>query len=224
MKTIIALVLLAMNLYSSNGQQNTKNNKNDTTMIERFDFEDYKKRLAENPLGDFYTEKDGTKVMMADGKNPFIRITSPPPSFITIMKVFHENGVIEMKGKQIGTHVEIGIWQYFDENGKLIKEEDEDKKFGKIKPDDILRFMEKEKYINLSTGAGRFDKDGWDAFMLSFRPGSDSVIVGAGRNASKWYITIWPKQENRFMRTDYEINGETGEVISKKTYEAFPIE
>ncbi|MDH7464177.1 hypothetical protein QEG73_22965 [Chitinophagaceae bacterium 26-R-25] len=217
MKKVIALLLLTMSLYASNGQQNRTTNKSDTTMIEKFDFEEYNKRKSALHR---VKGSDGTIVKMdfdnESGGDYYI--TPPQPSFITIRKIFYKNGVIEMKGKQIGTYVDIGIWQYFNENGKLIKEEDEDKKFGKIKPDDILRFMEKENYINLSTGAGRFDKYERETFTLGFRQASDSVIVGAGNNASKWYISILPIQENRFMETDYEINGETGEVISKKTY------
>lgn len=38
---------------------------------------------------------------------------------------------------RLGEHTNVGISKYYDEEGNLIKEVDEDKKFGKIKPQNV---------------------------------------------------------------------------------------
>ena len=76
-----------------------------------------------------------------------------------IGKTFHTNGIIKSRGKEIG-RVLFGIWEYFDENGNLIKTVDEDEKFGKIKPQDIVGILNKNEVINTQEGtsAATYDK------------------------------------------------------------------
>ena len=76
---------------------------------------------------------------------------APAKDFYMIQKLYHNNGMIASRGKRLG-NVPFGIWAYFDENGRLIKEVDEDAKFGKIKPKDVIHIMEEVGWINRKTG------------------------------------------------------------------------
>ncbi len=54
----------------------------------------------------------------------------------------------------------IGIRKEYDREGNLIKIVDEDKKFGKIKPKDIVELLEKEGWFNRETGENKItEKD-----------------------------------------------------------------
>jgi hypothetical protein len=131
---------------------------------------------------------------------------------------------MEAKGKFIGQYLKIGIWEYYDEKGKLIKEEDEDAKFGKVKMGQILKFIEKEGWIDLSTGKGREEiaytnsDQGYinhEIFTLSFlKKGEDPAQYN---DYPVWFITIEARPETNFYETNYEIHGETGEVLKKET-------
>ena len=51
--------------------------------------------------------------------------------------------------------VAIGIYEEYDEAGNLLKVVDEDKKFGKIKPKEIVELLEKEGWFNRETGENK---------------------------------------------------------------------
>ena len=112
--------------------------------------------------------------------------------------------------------IDIGIWREYDNQGNLIKETDEDKKFKKLrlKPINILRWLEKEGYIDRKTGKGqeKFVKEGDEPnidiyFWLSTRA-DGSKIIPAG-----WSIDI----TEHGMRTTHSFNAETGEYLGKTT-------
>jgi hypothetical protein len=100
------------------------------------------------------------------------------------------------------------------------REVNEDAKFGKIKPNDILKFLESKNVINLQTGEGVFDSE--DNFTFK-------IVYDEKKNI--WYVTIHkgrPFTESemfQIMETgrgepsgwkpfEYVIDGNTGEVIS----------
>ncbi|KES10961.1 hypothetical protein SASC598O02_006880, partial [Snodgrassella alvi SCGC AB-598-O02] len=98
----------------------------------------------------------------------------------------------------------------------LIKEVNEDLKFGKIKPQQVLEFLQGKGYINLKTGEGQIDEDGRPVFKLNF---------GKQNNEKYWIITIvkgipntdpknFPKigEPPAFLPLHYVMDGETGEV------------
>jgi len=118
---------------------------NDTVMIEKFNYEALggTREVSFNKgewLIDIYNIPGGIQYEFAPAKD-----------FYVIQKLYHENGILESQGKRLG-NVPFGIWDYFDEKGNMMKEVDEDAKFGKIKPKDIVRIMEEVGWINRQTG------------------------------------------------------------------------
>ena len=167
-----------------------------------------------NPLG---IEHNGWIIVMfkMTESGTYYNEFPPAPNFYRIVKTFYPNGRLKSKGKLTGQLLLIGVWQYFDEQGHLIKEVDEDKKFGKLKLIDILRFIEKEGYINLSTGEGRdyavIEEN--NKGMIYY--GSFSLTLN--NENSYWSILIEPTRKNDFHKTIYHLDKDSGKVLYKNT-------
>ncbi|WP_131701488.1 hypothetical protein [Chryseobacterium sp. FH2] len=136
-------------------------------MFETFDYGKFEiengKYKDPNRSSDIYVFGRGREVMASWTD---IYEIPPFPYFYWSYKEFYEQpnqpNTIKEKGKYFGDvrlgsfgRIEIGHWYYFDEKGKLIKEVDEDKKFGKFSYNEVLKFLDSKKDINLNTGEGR---------------------------------------------------------------------
>jgi hypothetical protein len=191
------------------------NNEN----MEKYDFETMNNSKV-NPLA---FERGGWTIVMykmSDGDAYYVEIP-PAPEFYSVYKEFHSNGMLKTKGKVAAQVLEIGVWQYYDKNGRLIKEVDKDKKFGNIKLDWLLKFIEKEGHINLSTGKGReyavIEENG-EGFIYSAR---FSIVLD--EKGAFWVIGIEPDRENGFHRTIYHIDKNSGETLFKESTQMRPI-
>jgi len=169
---------------------------------------------AVNPLG---IERNGWIIVMFKmyGSGAYYNEFPPAPNFYRLVKTFYPNGRLKSKGKLIGRYILIGIWQYFDEQGHLTKEVDEDKKFGRMKLNDILRFIEKEGYINLSTGEGREHAVIYDNGAAMIYDGVFTLWFD--EKGSFWIITIIPTRKNDFHKTIYHLDKDSGKVLYKNT-------
>ena len=200
-------------------------NKKTTTMktTERFDVQYYKSKIKEvnGEDGDnsfaIYVDRDSTQVKVYFDKDYDALVTIPPFTYYKEVRIFHKNGILKKEGKRLFcSSVDIGIWREYDKQGNLIKETDEDKKFEKLrlKPINILRWLEKEGYIDRKNGKGqeKFVKEGDEPnidiyFWLSTRAeGSKTIPAG-------WSIDI----TEHGMRTTHSFNAETGEYLGKTT-------
>ena len=147
---------------------------------------------------------------------------SPAHDFYVVGKTFYPNGSLHSKGRSFG-RVPIGIYEEYDEAGSLIKVEDEDKKFGKIKPKDIVELLEKEGWFNRETGENKItEKEVLPTTGVFYREIIKYVQIRyvpkqATGEKSYWKIVIEP----RFMMwiTTYIVDGETGEFTKEKTFE-----
>ena len=147
---------------------------------------------------------------------------SPAHDFYVVGKTFYPNGSLHSKGRSFG-RVPIGIYEEYDEVGNLIKVEDEDKKFGKIKPKDIVELLEKEGWFNRETGENKItEKEVLPTTGEFYREIIKYVRIRyvpkqATGEKSYWKIAIEP----RFMMwiTTYIVDGETGEFTKEKTFE-----
>ena len=147
---------------------------------------------------------------------------SPAHDFYVVGKTFYPNGSLHSKGRSFG-RVPIGIYEEYDEAGNLIKMVDEDKKFGKIKPKDIVELLEKEGWFNRETGENKItEKEVLPTTGEFYREIIKYVRIRyvpkqATGEKSYWKIAIEP----RFMMwiTTYIVDGETGEFTKEKTFE-----
>ena len=116
--------------------------------------------------------------------------------------------------------IDIGIWREYDNQGNLIKETDEDKKFEKLrlKPINILRWLEHEGYIDRKTGKGqeKFVKQGDEpGISISFgKIGAPSAEFE--KDSVLWTITI----TNKGSDLTYTWNAKNGELLSKEILQA----
>ncbi|APT23254.1 hypothetical protein BU993_11865 [Flavobacterium columnare] len=212
MKTFLKTLLLTffISLVACKGQ-----NKN--TMIEKFDFEIYKK--TEYGLKRYSKENGNCIIGMefTENKGGSQDEMLPLPSFLKMYKEFYANGNLKRKETYIGKNVKIGISEYYDEDGTLNKKVNEDEKFGKIKYTDCLTFLDKKGYIDLKTGKGRENENQSPVFELDYSE-SDNM----------WYITV---VEGKVIKTPpdnsigepsgwlpivFKMDGETGKVTEEK--------
>ena len=221
MKLYTLCLLLLIASLSCVAQKNKKTTRMKTT--ERFDVQYYKSKIKEvnGKDGDdsfaIYVERDSTQVKVYFDKDYDALVTIPPFTYYKEVRIFHKNGILKKEGKRLFcSSVDIGIWREYDNQGNLIKETDEDKKFEKLrlKPINILRWLEHEGYIDRRTGKGqeKFLKEGDEPnidiyFWLSTRAdGSKTIPVG-------WSIDI----TEHGLRTTHSFNAETGEYLGKTT-------
>ena len=220
MKLYTLCLLLLIASQSCVAQKNKKTTTMKTT--ERFDVQYYKsiikeKNSYEGATSAQYVERNGTETYVSFNDDGFVLQEIKPFTYEMIVKNYYKNCILKSKGKLLcHSSIKIGIWCEYDNQGNLIKETDEDKKFEKLrlKPINILRWLEKEGYIDRKTGKGqeKFVKEGDEPnidiyFWLSTRAeGSKTIPAG-------WSIDI----TEHGMCTTHSFNAETGEYLGKTT-------
>ena len=187
--------------------------------VERYDFE-----ATKNGTIDVVTEEDGWRIekgsVWEDGA--LYDEYAPAKDFYKIQKKFYPNGIMRRKTSLFGGVV-IGIYEEYDEAGNLIKVVDEDKKFGKIKPKDIVELLEKEGWFNRETGenkitekevlptTGVFYREIIKYTRITYVPQERSQT---GR--AHWRIRINPRFLGR--TTIYVVDGDTGEFTKEEKF------
>ena len=194
---------------------------------ERFDVQYYKNKIKEvnGKDGDnsfaIYVDRDSTQVKVYFDKDYDALVIIPPFTYYKEVRIFHKNGVLMESGKRFFcSSIDIGIWREYDNQGNLIKETDEDKKFEKLrlKPINILRWLEHEGYIDRKTGKGqeKFVKQGDEpGISISFgKIGAPSAEFE--KDSVLWTITI----TNKGSDLTYTWNAKNGELLSKEILQA----
>ena len=218
--TLCLLLLIASQSYVA------QKNKKTTTMktTERFDVQYYKniikkKNSYEGATSAQYVERNGTETYVSFNDDGFVLQEIKPFTYEMIVRNYYKNCIIKSKGKFLcHSSVKIGIWREYDNQGNLIKETDEDKKFKKLrlKPINILRWLEKEGYIDRKTGKGqeKFVKQG-DAPGISISFGKISAPNAKfEKDSVLWTITITDKGGD----ITYTWNAKNGELLSKEMF------
>ena len=225
MKHLILILLTALYCTCCNAQKD----KEATTMktTERFDVQYYKNKIKEvnGKDGDnsfaIYVDRDSTQVKVYFDKDYDALVTIPPFTYYKEVRIFHKNGVLMESGKRFFcSSIDIGIWREYDNQGNLIKETDEDKKFEKLrlKPINILRWLEHEGYIDRKTGKGQ------ERFLKQVDEPSIRISFGKisapnakfEKDSVLWTITITDKGGD----LTYTWNAKNGELLSKEILQA----
>jgi len=193
---------------------------------ERFDVQYYKsiikkKNSYEGATSAQYVERNGTETYVSFNDDGFVLQEIKPFTYEMIVRNYYKNSIIKSKGKFLcHSSVKIGIWCEYDKQGNLIKETDEDKKFEKLrlKPINILRWLEKEGYIDRKNGKGqeKFLKQG-DEPGISISFGKISAPNAKfEKDSVLWTITITDKGGD----ITYTWNAKNGELLSKEILQA----
>ena len=224
MKHLILILLTALYCTCCNAQKDKKTTTMKTT--ERFDVQYYKsiikkKNSYEGATSAQYVERNGTETYVSFNDDGFVLQEIKPFTYEMIVRNYYKNCIIKSKGKFLcHSSVKIGIWREYDNQGNLIKETDEDKKFEKLrlKPINILRWLEKEGYIDRKNGKGqeKFLKQG-DEPGISISFGKISAPNAKfEKDSVLWTITITDKGGD----ITYTWNAKNGELLSKEILQA----
>ena len=209
------------------------NLKDKDTVREKFDFELFEKvkKVSEGvyvkPNGDMVVSMNWYEGGDASDKllGGYIREIIGKPPYITVLKEFYIDGYIKEKKTFLGQYLPIGISEYYDKYGKLTQVNEENT-YGKIKPADVLKFIEKQGVINLKTGKGFFVGDPLNA-ELSF-----NISYGKPQDATTEndYYIIGLKYKGGEAETPsggeppsasdliYYMNSKTGRVYTQKEF------
>jgi hypothetical protein len=224
MKLYTLCLLLLIASLSCIAQKNKKTTTMKTT--ERFDVQYYKsiikeKNSYEGATSAQYVERNGTETYVSFNDDGFVLQEIKPFTYEMIVRNYYKNCIIKSKGKFLcHSSVKIGIWREYDNQGNLIKETDEDKKFEKLrlKPINILRWLEHEGYIDRKTGKGqeKFVKQGDEpSIRISFGKIS-APNAKFEKDSVLWTITITDKGGD----LTYTWNAKNGELLSKEILQA----
>jgi len=209
-KILLYIVVLTINYMMA---QENKNSLKDTIKFEKFDFSlwntRYKDFEKDPKYGDHYKLKDGSSFRpMYGGKGYiFYDVIPPLPAYYHYFYDYYENGNLKAYGKYAGMQVvKIGIWHYFDENGKETQV-NEEAKLGKWTFNAILEVLHKDGVIDLYTGKNR----DWDKLYIEFKNNNREVAV-----------IVFKERIDILIDTDYEyiFNCKTGKY-TRKEYERY---
>lgn len=224
MKLYTLCLLLLIASQSCVAQKNKKTTTMKTT--ERFDVQYYKniikeKNSYEGATSAQYVERNGTETYVSFNDDGFVLQEIKPFTYEMIVRNYYKNCIIKSKGKFLcHSSIKIGIWREYDNQGNLIKETNEDKKFEKLrlKPINILRWLEHEGYIDRKTGKGqeKFVKQGDEpSIRISFGKIS-APNAKFEKDSILWTITITDKGGD----LTYTWNAKNGELLSKEILQA----
>ena len=222
MKHLFLILLTALYCTCCNAQKDKETTIMKTT--ERFDVQYYKKIIKEKNTYESatsaqYVERNGTETYVSFNEDGFVLQEIKPFTYEMIVKNYYKNCILKSKGKLLcHSSVKIGIWREYDNQGNLIKETDEDKKFEnlRLKPINILRWLEHEGYIDRKTGKGqeKFVKQGDEpSIRISFgKIGAASAKFE--KDSVLWTITI----RDGGGGLTYIWNAKNGELLSKEMF------
>lgn len=101
--------------------------------VEYFNFEEFEKNKSKEFKDEYYLMREDTiKIIKAIRSNYIFEIFTVYPKNYRLIKEYYISGMIKERGKEYyhygSDNFKIGKWEYFDEQGKLIKVEDKDGK------------------------------------------------------------------------------------------------
>ncbi|WP_278639060.1 hypothetical protein [Capnocytophaga sputigena] len=101
--------------------------------VEYFDFEDFEKNKSKKYKNEYFLKrKDTIEILKAIEIDYIFETFTVFPRNYKLIKEYYPNGVIKERGKEYyygrSDNFKIGIWEYFDERGHLIRTEDKDGK------------------------------------------------------------------------------------------------
>ncbi|MGJ1419899.1 hypothetical protein ACR79T_09755 [Sphingobacterium spiritivorum] len=217
MQKILLWIPLFLSILACNNQPEETNNQKDITMPEKFDVELYKKY------------QKGTDLLVLANGNTILSMTAPEntetgaqqellpkPSFLVCYKEFYPNGNLKLKELLLSETVKVGKSEYYNQEGQPERTVNEDEKFGKVKYQQVLNFLDSKGYINTKDGSGRLNEDGTPKYDIQYQAKDKQwiIILYQGRKLSEQEFLEVSRQNggepNPWKPVYYVMNADTG--------------
>ena len=155
----------------------------------KFDIDTFNK----NRTNDTYKfVMDNMEIIQEDWEDQYVEYIRPIGKFYNVLNTYYLNGNLKKHGIRLNDGPLIKIWEYYDEQGKLIKTIDEDAKFGNVPFDynKVILWLDKKRYISIEKGEVYIN------YSFSF-------------NSKKkyWWIDVYGEYKT------YLLDGQTGRII-----------
>ena len=214
----IGLATVGLPLLSSFGLPKAYLSVADQEEREKFDFELYKKtNNGETP----YKRKNGNVILsfvFEKGEGGYIEERMNVIPYYTVLKEYYSDGSIKLKETYIGQATKTGISEYYDKKGRVTRI-NEDKKFGRIKPLDVLKFIEKKGYINLKEGKSWFRENREMKFGFYFTEEKGYKYYSIMVPVKEGEVSIPKKGEPKaYTNLHLLMDGETGQVYTEEEF------
>ena len=208
-KILLYIVALTINYMMAQDSKQIK----DTIMFERFNFnlwdsgyKDFEKDTNAIYEG-YYKLKDGSSFYPQKTRDDILyKVIPPSPAYYHYLYYYYENGNPKAYGKyaSMQTKVKIGIWHYFDANGKETQV-NEEAKLGKWTFNAILEILHKDGVIDLYTGKNR----DWDKLYIEFKNNNREVAVIVFKERidvliDTYYEYIFDCKTGKYTRKEFE--------------------
>lgn len=179
--------------------------------VEKFDIEKFKKNALR---GTFLINMKNITIKQDEQKPGYLEELYSNNAVFMLNKFFFDNGNIEKKGYMFNKGSQIGIWYYFDESGKLIKEENKDEGYD-FKPEDVVKYCENHK-IKLTKG---YHESGFQSSIVKEERQGRKVWVIKYQDPTKQTYDNYSKDGYEIEVALHEtiiLDGKTGKLLFKK--------
>lgn len=208
MKKIFLILLLTF--ISCEGQEKKNTQNKPVSAMKKFDIEKF--NINKDKRGIYQFSFDGKNIeQMAGSDEEYIEeIIYPAPYFYSFQNIYDGKGHLK-SSTQLLSNVAIGKSKEFDDKGNVINEIDEDKKFGKITYNEILKLISEKNSLNLHNNKGWF-ADNRLIFEINF---DENTKVWTVRSLKGNHVVSKNSPNGQALSSSYyqEIDGNTGKII-----------
>ena len=208
MKKLFLIFLITF--ISCDGQKKKDTQNNPVSAMKKFDIEKF--NANKDKRGIYQFSSDGKNIeQMAGSDEEFVEeIIYPAPYFYSFQNIYDAKGHIK-SSTQLLSNVAIGKSKEFDEKGNVVKEIDEDKKFGKITYREILKLISEKNDLNLQDNNGWFT-DNRLVFEINF---DEKTKVWTVRSLKGNHVISKNSPNGQALSSSFyhEIDGNTGKII-----------
>ena len=224
-KTFIYLLTLLFVMWNcqSKTDDNPKNKTKTKVMVEKFDFELFKK--YQNSDGILELSNGKTIISMAapdKNETGVMEELLPNSPFLYYYKEFYPNGNLKKIETKISETVKVDQSVYYKEDGTVDKTVDENRNYGNIKYGKLLAFLDEKGYIDLKNGKGRLNDDGtnkYDIFYDSDIPAWNITITQGKKLTEAEFLEMTktsPGEPSIWKPIQYIMDANTGKLINEK--------
>jgi|GEM_PF-2696359 len=208
MKKLFLIFLITF--ISCDGQKNKDTQNNPVSVMKKFDIEKFNANKDKRGIYQFSSDGKNIEQMAGSDKEYVEEIIYPAPYFYSFQNIYDAKGHIK-SSTQLISNVAIGKSKEFDEKGNIIKEIDEDEKFGKITYSEILKLISEKNHLNLQDNNGWFT-DNRLVFEINF---DEKTKVWTVRSLKGNHVISKNSPNGQALSSSFyhEIDGNTGKII-----------